>query len=201
MYVYVHVYVYVYKVYCRVELAWDTANEVVRQIKPPQPAYVSIRQHTSAYASRRPHTRLIQPPQPAYVSIRQHTRADVRIRDRSSRLSLHTSAYVSTREQTSAYAYPTKLLKGSSRLRLFTTHITAHITTASTHITTHITTCRDAHPPPGTSVDHIRTTHMTTQALYYSVLLILLLILLPVLLILQLILLPVEMHNGHQEQA
>jgi hypothetical protein len=53
------------------------------------PAYVSIRQHTSAYVSIRQHTS-------AYVSIRQHTSAYVSIPQ-------HTSAYVSIRQHTSAY--------------------------------------------------------------------------------------------------
>ncbi len=52
-------------------------------------AYISIRQHTSAYVSIRQHTS-------AYVSIRQHTSAYVSMRQ-------HTSAYVSIRQHTSAY--------------------------------------------------------------------------------------------------
>jgi hypothetical protein len=53
---------------------------------PAPPAYVSIRQHTSAYVSIRQHTS-------AYVSIRQHTSAYVSIRQ-------HTSAYASMRQHT-----------------------------------------------------------------------------------------------------
>jgi hypothetical protein len=68
-------------------------------------AYVSIRQHTSAYgnfpppfpesASRRQHTSAYVSIRQAYVSIRQHTSAYVSIRQ-------HTSAYVSIRQHTSA---------------------------------------------------------------------------------------------------
>ncbi len=85
-----------------------------------QPAYVSIRQHTSAYVRIRQHTS-------AYVSIRQHTSAYVSIRQQTSAYvptntspshttspppraypsppstRQHTSAYVSIRQHTSAY--------------------------------------------------------------------------------------------------
>ncbi len=67
-------------------------------------AYVSIRQHTSAYVSIHPHTS-------AYVSIRQHTSAYSRCTRQKSHcacdcscLPLHTSACVSIRLPSSAYA-------------------------------------------------------------------------------------------------
>jgi hypothetical protein len=80
----------------------------------PAPAYVSLRQHTSAYVSMlrdllyglcrwlagtctRQHTSA----HVSSVSIRQHTSAYVSIRQHTSRQ--HTSAYVSIRQHTSAY--------------------------------------------------------------------------------------------------
>jgi hypothetical protein len=80
-------------------------------------AYVSIRQHTSAYAKW---LRSIR--SPAYVSIRQHTSAYVSIRQHTSAdasicevapvyplafavaMSQHTSAYVSIRQRMSTFA-------------------------------------------------------------------------------------------------
>jgi hypothetical protein len=54
------------------------SDAVPDRLQPCQPAYVSIRQHTSQHTS-------------AHVSIRQHTSAYVSIRQ-------HTSAYVSIRK-------------------------------------------------------------------------------------------------------
>jgi hypothetical protein len=87
--------------------------------------HVSIRQHTSAYVSKRQHTVCLhtvsacvsirhtsacvsirQHNTSAYVSIRQHTSACVSIRQHTSAyvsIRQHTSAYVSIRQHTSAY--------------------------------------------------------------------------------------------------
>jgi hypothetical protein len=84
---------------CEVEEALRSlcqAHQILYLHHPPPehptrtvPAYVSIRQHTSACVSIRQHTS-------AYVSIRQHTSAYVSMRQ-------HASAYVSIRQHTSAY--------------------------------------------------------------------------------------------------
>ena len=72
------------------------------------PAYVSIRQHTSAYV-RSPQcasTTAAAPPLCCSVSIRQHTSAYVSIRQHTSAyvsIRQHTTAYVSIRQHTSAY--------------------------------------------------------------------------------------------------
>jgi hypothetical protein len=64
-----------------------------------EPAYVSVRQRTSAYVSIRQH---IRQRTSAYVSVRQHTSCGSSARG-SPITCMHTSAYVSIRQHTSAY--------------------------------------------------------------------------------------------------
>jgi predicted metal-dependent hydrolase len=73
------------------ELAGDPHVERLALVANLSRAYVSIRQHTSAYVAGDPHVErlaLVANLSAAYVSIRQHTSAYVSIRQ-------HTSAYVS----------------------------------------------------------------------------------------------------------
>jgi hypothetical protein len=68
------------------------------------PAYVSIRQHTSACVSIRQHTAASLVCLPVTSAcIRQHTSAYISIRRLAYHERLHTSAYVSIRQHTSAY--------------------------------------------------------------------------------------------------
>jgi hypothetical protein len=100
-------------------------------------AYVSIRQHTSAYATInlcwRQATARCSLPQHAYVSIRQHTSAYVSIRQ-------HTSAYVSIRQHTPACASIPRAPR-SHKMRVRLTPEASLLTDAPTHAAASSSSC------------------------------------------------------------